>query len=223
MDSIVSAASVIAAAIAVGFAGIGPGIGQGNAAGQAVEGIARQPEAEGKIRGTLLLSLAFMESLTIYVVTFCFISPISKQLDERAEFINTTLRKSTILLTFGYERLTNCIGLLTSEINELSRQWNFLSFFVNNEEPFLQLNTNILETNVVNILILLGVLLYANKVSFSQSLGDRQLEIIKVIENAQKDVVNASTYYYQAERGFTQSLFWLQSWKVLYEAEKVDL
>jgi F-type H+-transporting ATPase subunit c len=66
VDSIVSAASVVAAAIAVGFAGLGPGIGQGNAAGQAVEGIARQPEAEGKIRGTLLLSLAFMESLTIY-------------------------------------------------------------------------------------------------------------------------------------------------------------
>lgn len=42
------------------------GIGQGNAAGQAVEGIARQPEAEGKIRGTLLLSFAFMEALTIY-------------------------------------------------------------------------------------------------------------------------------------------------------------
>jgi F-type H+-transporting ATPase subunit c len=61
VDSIVSAASVVAAAIAVGFAGLGPGIGQGNAAGQAVEGIARQPEAEGKIRGTLLLSLAFME------------------------------------------------------------------------------------------------------------------------------------------------------------------
>nr|DAD46575.1 TPA_asm: hypothetical protein HUJ06_016512 [Nelumbo nucifera] len=42
------------------------GVGQGTAAGQAVEGIARQPEAEGKIRGTLLLSLAFMEALTIY-------------------------------------------------------------------------------------------------------------------------------------------------------------
>jgi len=37
VDSIVSAASVIAAAIAVGFAGLGPGIGQGNAAGQAVK------------------------------------------------------------------------------------------------------------------------------------------------------------------------------------------
>ena len=66
VDSLIAGCSVIAAAIAVGFAGLGPGIGQGNAAGQAVEGIARQPEAEGKIRGTLLLSLAFMESLTIY-------------------------------------------------------------------------------------------------------------------------------------------------------------
>jgi F-type H+-transporting ATPase subunit c len=66
MDPLVSAASVIAAALAIGLAAIGPGIGQGNAAGQAVEGIARQPEAEGKIRGTLLLTLAFMESLTIY-------------------------------------------------------------------------------------------------------------------------------------------------------------
>ncbi|MFN6234148.1 ATP synthase F0 subunit C, partial [Microcystis sp.] len=45
---------------------IGPGVGQGTASGEAVSGIARQPEAEGRIRGTLLLSLAFMESLTIY-------------------------------------------------------------------------------------------------------------------------------------------------------------
>ena len=66
MNPIVSAASVVASGLAVGLAAIGPGIGQGSAAAQAVEGIARQPEAEGRIRGTLLLSLAFMESLTIY-------------------------------------------------------------------------------------------------------------------------------------------------------------
>ena len=66
MDSITTAASVVAAGLAVGLGAIGPGIGQGTAAGGAVEGIARQPEAEGKIRGTLLLSFAFMESLTIY-------------------------------------------------------------------------------------------------------------------------------------------------------------
>ena len=54
---------------------IGKIAGQGTAAAQAVEGLARQPEAEGKIRGTLLLSLAFMESLTIYglVVALCLL------------------------------------------------------------------------------------------------------------------------------------------------------
>ena len=54
MDSIISAASVIAAGLSIGLAAIGPGIGQGTAAGQAVEGIARQPEVENKIRGVLL-------------------------------------------------------------------------------------------------------------------------------------------------------------------------
>ena len=45
---------------------IGPGVGQGQAAAYATEAIARQPDAEGKIRGLLLLSFAFMESLCIY-------------------------------------------------------------------------------------------------------------------------------------------------------------
>jgi F-type H+-transporting ATPase subunit c len=61
-----SAASVLAAALSIGLASIGPGLGQGNAASAAMEGVARQPEAEDKIRGNLLVSLAFMEALTIY-------------------------------------------------------------------------------------------------------------------------------------------------------------
>jgi hypothetical protein len=44
MDSIIAGASVIGAGLSVGLAAIGPGIGQGTAAGQAVEGIARQPD-----------------------------------------------------------------------------------------------------------------------------------------------------------------------------------
>ena len=56
------------------------------------------------------------------VVTFVFLSPISKQLNQRAELINYNLRKSTILLTLGYEKLSNCIDLLTIEMNELNRQ-----------------------------------------------------------------------------------------------------
>jgi F-type H+-transporting ATPase subunit c len=57
MNPIICAASVIGAGLAIGLGAIGPGIGQGTAAGKAIEGLARQPEAEGKIRGTLLLSL----------------------------------------------------------------------------------------------------------------------------------------------------------------------
>ena len=47
MNPLVAAASVVAASLSVGLAAIGPGLGQGTAAGYAVEGIARQPEAEG--------------------------------------------------------------------------------------------------------------------------------------------------------------------------------
>ncbi len=47
---------------------------------------------------------------------------MSKQLDQRAELINYNLRKSSILLTFGYDKLSNCISLLTEEIGELNRQ-----------------------------------------------------------------------------------------------------
>ena len=102
-------------------------------------------------------------------------------------------------------------------------EWHLSSFFLNNEEAFIQLNPNILDTNIQNLVILIGILIYANNVSFSVSLENRQKEIIQTIENAQKDVLNASNYYYLAEKGFTQSLFWLQSWKVLYEKDKTDL
>ena len=54
------------AAIGAGLAVLGAGLGIGRIGGSAMDAIARQPEAEGKIRGALLLSFAFMESLTIY-------------------------------------------------------------------------------------------------------------------------------------------------------------
>jgi F-type H+-transporting ATPase subunit b len=100
--------------------------------------------------------------------------------------------------------------------------WNLFSFFLNKEEAFIELNPNILETNVINILILIGLLVYGYKTSFSSSLEARQKEIIQTIENAQKDVINASNYYELVEKGFSQSLFWLQSWKSFYQKEKID-
>jgi len=63
----------VGAALAVAIAAIGPGIGQGFAAGKAMEAIARQPEAAGEIRTVLILSLAFMEALTIYGLLIAFL------------------------------------------------------------------------------------------------------------------------------------------------------
>jgi len=55
----------IGAAAAV-LTGVGAGIGIGIATSKAVEAIARQPEAEGKIRSTLLLGCALAEATAIY-------------------------------------------------------------------------------------------------------------------------------------------------------------
>ena len=94
MNPLVASASVIAAGLAVGLAAIGPGMGQGTAAGYAVEGIARQPEAEGKIRGALLLSFAFMESLTIYglvvALALLFANPFDYRLQSKALYVLLT-------------------------------------------------------------------------------------------------------------------------------------
>lgn len=65
-------AIAIAAALAIAIATIGPGIGQGLAASKAMEAIARQPEASGDIRTSLILALAFMEALTIYGLLIAF-------------------------------------------------------------------------------------------------------------------------------------------------------
>ena len=55
----------IGAAVAV-LTGIGAGIGIGLATSKAVEAIARQPEAEGKLSKTLLLGCALAEATAIY-------------------------------------------------------------------------------------------------------------------------------------------------------------
>ncbi len=56
----------LAAALSVGIAALGCGIGMGSGIGGACSGIARNPEASGKITVTMIIGLALIESLTIY-------------------------------------------------------------------------------------------------------------------------------------------------------------
>ena len=55
----------LGAGIAV-LTGFGPGIGQGYAAGKAVEAIGRQPEAAGTIRTTMIIGQALAETTGLY-------------------------------------------------------------------------------------------------------------------------------------------------------------
>jgi F-type H+-transporting ATPase subunit c len=58
----------MAAGISMGLAALGIAIGQGIIGSKAMESIARQPEAAGNIRTTMIVALAIME--TIGVLTF---------------------------------------------------------------------------------------------------------------------------------------------------------
>ncbi len=58
----------VAAGVGLGLAALGGALGQGKAAAAALEGIARNPAAADKIQTPLILSLAFIESLSIYAL-----------------------------------------------------------------------------------------------------------------------------------------------------------
>ncbi len=56
----------LAMGLGLGIAAAGGGIGQGRAAAAALDGIARNPGASGKIFTPMILGLALIESLVIY-------------------------------------------------------------------------------------------------------------------------------------------------------------
>jgi len=74
--------SAVAAGFGIAIAAFGCGIGQGMAVRGAVEGIARNPDASGKVTVTMLIGLAMIESLSIYALVIALIliyaNPVSK-------------------------------------------------------------------------------------------------------------------------------------------------
>ena len=62
------------ALIGYGLAAIGPGIGIGIIAGNAVQAMARQPEAAGMVRTTMFLGIAFTEPLALIGFVLFFLT-----------------------------------------------------------------------------------------------------------------------------------------------------
>jgi len=63
----------LGAAVGAGIATIGAGIGIGRIAAAANESVARQPEAAGDIRGTTIITAAFIEGVCLFAVVVCLI------------------------------------------------------------------------------------------------------------------------------------------------------
>ena len=71
MDNVgwIAVASIVTAGITIAVGSLGPALGEGRAAAQALSAIAQQPDEATTITRTLFVSLAMIESTAIY----CFV------------------------------------------------------------------------------------------------------------------------------------------------------
>ncbi|MBM7605331.1 F0F1 ATP synthase subunit C [Metabacillus litoralis] len=63
----------LAAAIAIGLAALGAGLGNGMIVSKTVEGIARQPEAKNALQTTMFIGVALVEAIPIIAAVIAFI------------------------------------------------------------------------------------------------------------------------------------------------------
>ena len=69
---IILGACALGAGVAM-IAGIGPGIGEGNAVAKACEAIGRQPECKGSVTSTMLMGCAIAETTGLYALVIAIL------------------------------------------------------------------------------------------------------------------------------------------------------
>ena len=62
-----------ACGLCMGIGAIGPAMGEGNAVGKALEGMARQPEAASTLRTNMIIGCAITETTGIYALLIAFL------------------------------------------------------------------------------------------------------------------------------------------------------
>lgn len=68
--------AIFGAGIGAGLVAIGAGLGIGKIGGTAMEGIARQPEAGGKIQTAMIIAAALIEGVSLFGVVVCLLIAI---------------------------------------------------------------------------------------------------------------------------------------------------
>ena len=71
--AIAIAGKAIGAGLCMGIGAVGPGIGEGTAVAHALDGMARQPEAAGTLRSTMIMGCAIAETTGIYSLIIAFL------------------------------------------------------------------------------------------------------------------------------------------------------
>ena len=72
-EAIIIAAKAIGAGLCMGIGAIGPALGEGNAVGKALEGMARQPESSGKLLTNMIIGCGITETTGIYALLISFL------------------------------------------------------------------------------------------------------------------------------------------------------
>ena len=72
-EAIATVGKALGAALCMGIGSIGPALGEGNAVSKALEGMARQPEAAGDLRSSMILGCAITETTGIYALLISFL------------------------------------------------------------------------------------------------------------------------------------------------------
>lgn len=65
--------AVMGAGIGAGLVALGAGLGIGRIGGQAMESIARQPEATGNIQTAMIIAAALIEGVALFGVVVCLL------------------------------------------------------------------------------------------------------------------------------------------------------
>ncbi len=76
MDSytLIGAVSVLGACLCMGIGSIGSALGEGNAAAAALTAMAQQPDEANRIRSTMFVSLAMVETTALYSLLIAFLT-----------------------------------------------------------------------------------------------------------------------------------------------------
>lgn len=81
---------------------------------------------------------------------------------------------------------------------------SYIEYFASNENFGVSLNTDIFETNIINIVLLLVILFIVIKNFLTENLTERKEKIVKGIENAETRLADSKKRYTEAKKQWAQ-------------------